>query len=824
MKKEKEMVPNIGFPDLMATNTEKLSSEYILKFGKAIQHEWFKRNQTSTSRYYDKRMDYDKYRRYARGEQGSDITKELILGGAENSYSNYDWRPIQLLPRYINQAIDSGVERFHEVTATAIDGISLDEKNNYRKSIEMLMGAKPIYEEAKALFGVDLAPTDVLIPESTEELDLHMQMDYKLASEIAVEKSVEYTFKLNEFEETQHSFARDLVELGTASGTQYYHKTKGIVQEYVDPADIVHSHPSDRFYKNVTYFGHVKRISLVDLKNLNNIEIDDDDLEEIKNSSKGWLKYNEESNEYQSNQSISTLNDQAVDVLFFSFKVPFRRIYKKKFKPNGLFNIIKKEIEFDQPDGLYYPTIGFDENDEPIKGDMPIYEIMSETDEVWIKGAFPLGSEELIDHGIVENLVYKKGAVKRSMAPYYMVSSNMYQGKSKGLVERVIPYIDQLGQIHVKLQQIVAKARPSGINIDLTGLENIDLGGGNMLTPMEAIKIFDATGNTFSATRDIEGNFVGKSPSITENSNMNLTGLERLVGTFNHYVGLIRDAWGISEAQVASSPNDRQSVMAQRISVENANLATKHILDGVLKMTQNFAEGNVLYLEHLFKDKDLKKMYEGAIGAISVKVLDNLNITSLRDMGIFISLKPSYEDVQVKMQKINIALQSQQITLADSIDLDNISNTKQALQLLKIKVDKREKSQRDFELQKIKTAQEEGAKAAQIAAAAKNEQSQLEAQKEIAIQNSKTDGALTILKAEEDKQIRIMRVKFEYDMELKGLDIDNKRADKEFSEGKKDARQTDAQQASSLQVKQRKDGSEAIDFKSMKDQENANKI
>ena len=176
------------------------------------------------------------------------------------------------------------------------------------------------------------------------------------------------------------------------------------------------------------------------------------------------------------------------------------------------------------------------------------------------------------------------------------------------------------------------------------------------------------------------------------------------------------------------------------------------------------------------------------------------------------------------MQKINIALQSQQITLADSIDLDNISNTKQALQLLKIKVDKREKSQRDFELQKIKTAQEEGAKAAQIAAAAKNEQSQLEAQKEIAIQNSKTDGALTILKAEEDKQIRIMRVKFEYDMELKGLDIDNKRADKEFSEGKKDARQTDAQQASSLQVKQRKDGSEAIDFKSMKDQENANKI
>ena len=56
------------FPSQVASDQEKMSNEYGLKVGKAIQQEWFN-NDSGTARYRSNQNSYHNLRLYARGEQ-----------------------------------------------------------------------------------------------------------------------------------------------------------------------------------------------------------------------------------------------------------------------------------------------------------------------------------------------------------------------------------------------------------------------------------------------------------------------------------------------------------------------------------------------------------------------------------------------------------------------------------------------------------------------------------------------------------------------------------------------------------------------------------
>ncbi len=56
------------FPSQTVSDAEKLSYEYGLKVGKAIEQEWFN-NDSGTARYRSNQNSYHNLRLYARGEQ-----------------------------------------------------------------------------------------------------------------------------------------------------------------------------------------------------------------------------------------------------------------------------------------------------------------------------------------------------------------------------------------------------------------------------------------------------------------------------------------------------------------------------------------------------------------------------------------------------------------------------------------------------------------------------------------------------------------------------------------------------------------------------------
>ena len=80
-----ESVTSHYFPSQVVSDIEKVSKEYGLKVGKAIEYEWFKRG-ASTNRFASNQNNFHKLRLYARGEQSIQKYKDELSINGDLSY------------------------------------------------------------------------------------------------------------------------------------------------------------------------------------------------------------------------------------------------------------------------------------------------------------------------------------------------------------------------------------------------------------------------------------------------------------------------------------------------------------------------------------------------------------------------------------------------------------------------------------------------------------------------------------------------------------------------------------------------------------------
>ena len=796
---KKKVFSYSGFPSPLASDEEKKTYEYGLGVAKAIEYEWFYRPESGGCSYYDKRDRYHKLRLYSRGEQDTQLYKNL-LNVDDESYANYDWRPLQIVPKFVKLIVNQMTERLFDVKAEAVDKYSTDLKEDYKEHLEGFIMAKPMMEEAKKTMGVDLLPNNANeYPTTQEEVDLHMKMKYKPAIEIAAEEAIKYTLDLNDYDETQSRVIEDLTTIGLACAKHKTDPTKGIQIEYVDPADIVYSYPKHRDFKDVYYYGEVKRITIGELKRISGNRFTDEELENIANATSEWTQYhgfNSNEQHYREDDIEGTM----VDVLFFNYKSTNMLSYKKKYNKGGGFKMTEKERTFSKKDESY-------------KG----YDAVKKSIEVWYEGGLILGTDKLFNYKLCENMIRPEGFLNITSPNYIMYAPELYQNRTRSLVERIIPYVDQMQQIHLKIQQIIAKARPNGIYIDVAGLNEIQLGDGNVLSPLEAVKIYDETGNVLGTSLNYEGDFnYGREP-IKELKNGVIDGLDRLIGAYNHYLNLLRDAIGIPQGADASTPHPDMAVGVQQQLAVNSNTATRHILDGGLNISERLGKGLALRIKDIFTYSNLKESYINAIGKINVKTLEALKKYHLHDLGINIELKPDAEEKQYLEMNIAKALETDQITLDDAIDIRNIGNIKLANEVLKTRRKKREREKKEFEKEMEQVRAEGQAMVAERSSQARMQEAQMKTQSELQVVQAKSQAKVQELQVEAKLKAELMEQEFNYNMQIQGATNQQEVDKTKYLEDRKDKRQDRNNSQASELIQQRNYNQPAKSFESSED-------
>jgi len=787
-----------SFPNQFATEAEKASDAYGLQVGQAIQYEWFRKDGTSC-RYYGQWREFHRLRLYARGEQSVAKYKNELAVDGDLSYLNLDWTPVPVIPKFVDIVVNGMSDRLFKVKAYSQDAMSQSKRNKYQEMVETQMAGKQVLSIVAEKTGANpfmMDPDE--LPESDDELQLYMQLNYKPAIEIAEEEAINTIFDENHYQDIRWRLDYDEMVLGISVAKHEFLQGEGVKISYVDPANVVYSYTEDPHFKDCFYWGEIKTLPLTELYKIDQ-SLTTEDLAEISQYSQSWYDYYNVARFYEN----SLFNKDTCTLMYFNYKTTKKIVYKKKRLENGATRVIEKDDNFNPP------TEMMEEGN---------FEKIEKVIDVWYEGIMVMGTNILLQWKMSENMVRPKSASQHALPNYVACAPRMYKGIIESLVRRMIPFADLIQITHLKLQQVIARVVPDGVFIDADGLNEVDLGTGSAYNPEDALRLYFQTGSVIGRSFTQDGDFNNARVPITQlTSNSGAAKTQMLIANYNHYMDMIRTVTGLNEARDGSSPNPDALVGIQKMAALSSNTATRHILDAALYIYRSLAEAITYRVADILEYSDFKEEFINQIGRFNVSILNDISDLYIYDFGIFIEVSPDEEQKAQLEQNIQVALAKGNIDIEDAIDIREIRNLKLANQLLKLKRTKREQREEKMNMQKQAIISEQQLKSQEMAGQVAMQKIQMESQAKMQIKQAEVAFDIEKMKQEAMLKTQLMAEEFKYSQQLAQIQAGTLNQRDMQKETAKDKRISIQNTQQSKLIEQRKNNLPSLNFESNED-------
>jgi len=539
----------------------------------------------------------------------------------------------------------------------------------------------------------------------------------------------------------------DLVALGLCAVKRSNDPNEGIKTEYVDPTNFIHSYTDDPGFEDLIYAGHVKRMSIADLKRLASSELDEEDFKKIASAVKNKSGNDGSSfNKTSYNNSLQAnehgYDQYMVDVLDFEFMSVDCIYFEEKENRFGKKNFFMKGFEYEEKPGSVF---------ERSSSKMEISTVYG--------GSYVMdGADVLFNYGRTKNVPKNIHDISKARLSYSAVATNMRNMMPKSMVDSCTGFADMLQLTHLKIQQAIAKAKPDGLIIDIEGLENVQLGKGGDLQPLELHDIYEQTGVFYYRSKNPEGGF--QNPPVREIGN-SIRNINELIGLYNHYLKMIRDATGVNEMMDASTPKGDTLVGVQQNAIAAGNNAIYDITNASMILFKKVCEDIVKCLQILPTESVLYKVYENAIGSENMSVLSSFNNLPMYNFGVQVVKEMEDQDRAYLEQNIQMSLQQQQLDIEDAIVIRGMKDVNQAERLLVVRRKKRmaaqqqqamQNSQQQAQIQQASLQQASQAKMQELQMAAQLDSQKLQLE-------SQLEAQLEQVKHQFRKEIEIIKAK-----------------------------------------------------------------
>tara|TARA_R110000782_G_scaffold72808_2_gene145638 strand:- start:1093 stop:3498 length:2406 start_codon:yes stop_codon:yes gene_type:complete len=777
-----------SFPDQVVPDEVKDSLDYGRQVGRAIEGDWFSGTRSGVSgRYNTNYNNFRNLRLYARGEQSVQKYKDELAINGDLSYLNLDWKPVPIIPKFVDIVVNGMDGKLYDIKAYAQDPESLKKRTTYAETILRDINSQKLIQKIKEVSGMDLHstanPED--LPQNKEELDLHMQLTYKQSIEIAEEEAINNTLAFNKYDLTRKRTAEDLVVLGIGAVKTSFNLSEGVTVEYVDPADLVYSYTDDPNFQDIWYVGEVKYVSLNEIKK-EFPGLTEEEMETIQKYP-GSKSYNYQFNGRQDNNSIA--------IVYFEYKTYQDQVFKIKETATGLEKTLEKPDTFNPP-----KTDKFDR--------------VSRSIEVLYHGAKILGHDMMLRWGVAKNMVRPEANVVKVNMSYNICAPKMYKGRIESLVGRMTGFADMIQLTHLKLQQVLARVVPDGVYLDVDGLAEVDLGNGTNYNAAEALNMYFQTGSILGRSMTQDGNMnPGKVPIQELQTGSGGAKMQALIQTYQYYLQMMRDVTGLNEARDGSQPNKDSLVGLQKLAAASSNTATKHIVQASLYLSARTCENISLRINDALEFPLTKEALKNSISSYNVGTLEDMYQLNMFEFGIYLDLVPDEEEKAQLENNIQAALKTNTIHLEDAVEIRDIKNLKLANQFLKLK--RKQKAAEDQKAQQanIQAQANANAEASERSAAAEMQKQQALADTTLQIAQGKSNFEINKMQQEYDMKKQMMEMQFLFDKELKQMEIDKLGSKEKMIEDRKDDRTRLEGTQQSEMIQQRNLDLPPIDFK-----------
>jgi hypothetical protein len=535
------------------------------------------------------------------------------------------------------------MKRVEKPRVSAVDPISVKQKFDAVADTKFKMENKDFVASLEEQLNLKLTDSSEYIPEDMDDLKLYFELEHRLPEEIFFEEGLQYIWDDNSASVIKRRLIFDLITAGFAGSKSIMDGNGKIKIKRCIPQNMVYSFSEYDDFRDSSFIGEVTPMKISEVRVMYP-NVDEQELYEISQKVKNRQTVSRWDEKYRYSDT-RPYDELTVDVLQFELKTIDTLLYQVKKTSNGSIVVDKKEKN---PERL-------GDNKEMIdKNIFVIYE-----------GAYVMQSGIMLEWKKQKNMI--KPSMPEKMAEAYFSYSifmpDNYELSNLPMIQRMETSIRQMTLTHMKIQQIVAKMRPAGLMIDIDGLQNISIGGGKSISPLEIQKIYDQTGNLYYRSSTEEGQ--RQTPPVQEIANAgSVQQLQELINIFNYYLNRLREETGINELRDGAAINPRLGNKQLQAGIAASNNATDYIYDSYVSIIEN----TMMKCGILLSDAVSYRVKEYA----SVVKSDINN----RYFDIKVEMLPDDEYKQFLEAMVQTALSGGQIDFETAFNIRNIKNVK----------------------------------------------------------------------------------------------------------------------------------------------------
>jgi hypothetical protein len=719
---------------------------------------------------YNGRDKYHEIKLYMYGKQSVSRYKKLLqprdVANEDQSWININWDILPIIPKFRRIALATLFKTDYNISIDAIDPIAQDDKKSFYADNAAKLILKKEYE--KQGLDPELIPSPEAPVEDMKELDMYMNYSYKHRMAIEMEQALQLIMNLNKFENERAKVIEDLYDWGIGGYKEYFDSQNNIKIRRVNPMNMIMSYTTDPNFKDVQYIGEVIEMTISDLKQMAGDKLTEEQYQII--AEKYSNKYNNTSTLRDLNSNYNGIYDgfriKVLDLEFYSYNsmILEERVNSKGNKVVGRASKIKNS----RKDKTY-----------------------SKTDyKVVYKGKWVVGSEFFFDCGLATNMKRAKSSLTETSLSYHISAPNMYQMSTYSMGDQMKSVADQIQLAYYKLQNVMLRAKPRGIMIEIGSLEGVPLGkAGRALKPSEILDLYNQTGTLVYRRLNDEGQASNYKP-IEELENGIGNEAVQYFNIIKQNIELLRDILGFNEITDGSTPDPRTLNGVAKYASESTN----NSLDFVKRAERDLLERLCYDLTLRIQDSALNGSISGYVRALGSETVQFFKLdpnVSAHECGLMVRQKPTEFEKEKLARRIEQAIQSNQITLADAMMIDNLENLKYAEVLLGDKIKKNLDEQQKRALEQQQMNGQIQMQSAQAAEAAKQQTLQVEMQAKMAVIQKEKELELQVELAKMQQLAQIEAMKVEGKINMSKIEANSREYIAQIKKGEKDLGNTE---------------------------------
>lgn len=586
--RNKNMFPSDALPN------EKKDKQYCLEASKAIVSRYVN---GATELPYARRTTQETIetlRNYASGNQGVDMYKDVLIGRKSKkdgcrpkSTMNISWRTMDILPKKISDVEGYIAKIKYDVVPTAIDRQAIIAKDSIKALTKLAIKdrARMFHQELNEAYGEDIVTMDEQLANQPTQLpfmnDQQVELfaengGFQLEQEIAIDILNDRTDEVSGEDVIDLLRIKDMTRLGIVV-TKSYNDAGSMIEKkrYVDPARAIIPYSIYPDFRDATYFGEIRRISIYELRKESDLSED-----EIIGIAKLYNDSNHNQSikldEFYHSLSQSKNNGLGLAVLD-SIEVDIADVVWLGTRQSKHSKIIRKDgtLSFNKTRSNYRLS----ESDKK-KGK----ELKEYTTQCVYKAKHVIGTDVVFDYGPDNNIAFEKTISGRRIAilPY-----SAYKTGDKSIVERCMGFVDDIN-IALFKKRMAIKNLSTGPNIMIrkSAFDNVRIDN-KLQSPAELMALYTNEGflivddATIFSSNSSQARAIDSIPvSITEQ-------LMECRAEIAENIKNIEDVTGVNQVFSGSSPDKEQGLGVSQLAVNATENSVFLIIDALKKQKEH---------------------------------------------------------------------------------------------------------------------------------------------------------------------------------------------------------------------------------------------